>query len=141
MLGTALGVASCLLGCEDEDVIYQGSFASELTTAPETTPEAEPVAYECVPTPSACPAEPAAVPSYAGQIAGIIAQHCGSCHLENNLGGPWPFSQWIDVYDWVSSIRISLEQCLMPPPDTDAPLTPADRETLQTWLACGAPNN
>jgi hypothetical protein len=81
------------------------------------------------------------VPSYAGEIVGIIARHCGNCHLENNLGGPWPFSSWQDVNDWTSSIRISLEQCLMPPPESDAPLSPADRELFQTWLACGAPNN
>ncbi len=128
--GLALGM-SAALACADDDVSYQGSTAIDLSAA-------EPVAYECVPTPSACPAE---VPSYAGEVAGIIERHCGNCHIEDNLGGPWPFSRWQDVYDWASSLRISLEQCLMPPPETDAPLSPEDREKLQAWLACGAPEN
>lgn len=118
---------------------YEGALAQNPS---ETVAELDPAAYECVPipgsTPSACPA---VVPSYAGEIAGLIERHCGGCHLEDNLGGPWPFSNWQDVYDWAVSMRISLEQCLMPPPDTDAPLSATDRERLQSWLACGAPNN
>lgn len=110
---------------------YQGEPGTEVA-------QAEPVAYECVPTTSACPDE---VPSYAGEIAGLIQRHCGNCHVEDNLGGPWPFSHWQDVYDWSSSLRISLEQCLMPPPESDAPLSATERERLQSWLACGAPNN
>lgn len=134
----ALGICACVLGCEDDTVSYQGSLA----TVPTDDPTAlEPVSYECVPLPSACPSEPSEVPSYAGEIAGIIERHCGNCHLEDNLGGPWPFSHWQDVYDWNTSLRISLEQCLMPPPESDAPLSAAERERLQSWLACGAPNN
>jgi hypothetical protein len=81
------------------------------------------------------------VPSYAGEVAGIIEQHCGNCHLENNLGGPWPFTYRQDIVDWQSSIRSAVELCLMPPPESDAPLSATDREKLQSWLACGAPDN
>ena len=129
-----LVAGASVLGCHDDDVSYQGSFAN----TPADGEAAEPVANECVPTPSACPSE---VPSYSGEIAGIIERHCGNCHLDDNLGGPWPFSVWQDVYDWSLSLRLSLEECLMPPPETDAPLSPTDRERLQAWLACGAPNN
>lgn len=127
----ALGLCALGAACVDDDVSYQGSLAEEIA-AP------EPVAYECEPTPSACPGE---APSYSGEIAGIFERHCGACHIEGNLGGPWPFRDWHDISDWALSIRISLEECLMPPPESDAPLSPADRETLQTWLACGAPDN
>jgi hypothetical protein len=129
VLGLCLGAA---LACDGDDVTYrEDSAASDLTAG-------EPAVYECSPLPSACPTE---VPSYAGEIAGIIERHCGNCHLENNLGGPWPFTHWQDVYDWNGSLRVTLEQCLMPPPDTDAPLSETDRVKLQSWLACGAPNN
>jgi hypothetical protein len=133
VLGLCLSAA---LACQDDDVTYQGS-ADQGSAASDLTAD-ETAVYECSPLASSCPAE---VPSYAGEIAGIIERHCGNCHLENNLGGPWPFTRWQDVYDWNGSLRVTLEQCLMPPPDTDAPLSETDRVKLQSWLACGAPNN
>jgi hypothetical protein len=126
--------AVCLAAtaCEDDPVLLQGSLAGEPAAV------GEPVAYECSPMPSACPTE---APSYAAEVAGIIEQHCGSCHLENNLGGPWPFSDRQDIVDWLSTVRSAVELCLMPPPESEAPLSPTDREKLQSWLACGAPDN
>jgi hypothetical protein len=128
--GLALTLCLTVLACDDDAMLVgepgQGEQQMQL------------VGYECAPTPSACPAE---VPSYGGEIAGIIERHCGNCHLDDNLGGPWPFTQRQDIVDWLSSVRSAVELCLMPPPESDAPLSPVDREKLQSWLACGAPDN
>jgi hypothetical protein len=87
---------------------------------------------------SDCPAE---LPSYANEVAPLFAAHCGQCHSSDNPLGPWPLDNASDIADWSLSIKADLEDCLMPPPDSDAPLSDADRQTLHVWLACGAPNN
>ncbi|HEU4579656.1 MAG TPA: hypothetical protein VFS67_15465 [Polyangiaceae bacterium] len=85
-----------------------------------------------------CPAE---LPSYANEVAPLFAAHCNQCHNGQDPRGPWPLNDPIDIGDWALSIKADLEDCLMPPPDSKAPLSDADRQTLHTWLACGAPNN
>ena len=101
----------------------------------------EPVA----PTTAACPILsyecPAELPSYANEVAPIFAAHCNQCHNGEDPRGPWPLNDPIDIGDWALSIKADLEDCLMPPPDSDAPLSAADRQTLHVWLSCGAPNN
>jgi uncharacterized membrane protein len=96
-------------------------------------------------TPSVCPVLPsecpAVVPSYANEVAPIIATHCGQCHTREDISGPWPLDDPTDVADWATQIQLDLSECLMPPRETDAPLSDADRETLHTWLMCGAPVN
>jgi hypothetical protein len=92
----------------------------------------------CVPLPNECPD---LIPSYTDEIAPIIAAHCGQCHTAEDPNGPWPFDDVTDVADWRLEIQLSLEECLMPPLDTAAPLSAADRQTLHAWLVCGAPPN
>ena len=87
---------------------------------------------------SECPAE---LPSFANEVAPLFAAHCGQCHSPADPFGPWPLDNASDISDWSLSIKADLEDCLMPPPDSDTPLSDADRQTLHTWLACGAPAN
>jgi len=117
--GLALALAfvgSCLLACDDE--------------------AEHPLALVCPTLSSECPP---VLPSYANEVAPIIAAHCGQCHSRENPSGPWPLDDLGEIADWASAIQANLAQCLMPPPETDAPLSDADRDTLQVWLMCGAP--
>ena len=111
-LGAVLGAASC----DDADTIT--SVCPVLTS-------------EC----------PAVLPSYTNEVAPIIATHCGQCHTHADPTGPWPLDDPTDVADWSIQIQLDLSDCLMPPEDTDVPLSAADRDTLHTWLMCGAPLN
>jgi hypothetical protein len=119
--GVVLGIGSSgllgLLACEDA---------------------AERPALVCPTLSSECPA---LVPSYANEVAPILAAHCGQCHTRENPSGPWPLDDPLDIAEWATSIQADLSECLMPPPDADAPLSDADRETLHAWLSCGAPAN
>jgi len=119
-----LGLAGSFFAC--------GFFACGSDDAVAPTTAACPIlSYEC----------PAELPSYANDVAPIFAAHCGACHNGEELGGPWPLTNPIEVGDWAPQIKADLEDCLMPPPDSKTPLSDADRQTLHTWLQCGAPNN
>jgi hypothetical protein len=107
-----------VLGCEDE--------------------AKRPSALACPTLSNECPAE---VPSYVNAVAPIIAAHCGQCHTREDPTGPWPLDDRQDVADWALTIQQDLADCLMPPPDSDPPLSDADRETLHVWLTCGTPEN
>jgi hypothetical protein len=113
-LVAALGAGLWASGCEDADLV------------PSTCPS---LSSEC----------PAVLPSYNGEIAPLIATHCGQCHTQADPTGPWPLDDATDVADWAAQIQLDVRECLMPPPDTDAPLSAADRQMLYTWLNCGAP--
>jgi len=97
-----------------------------------------PPALVCPTLSSECPA---VVPSYTNEVAPILAAHCGQCHTRENPSGPWPLEDPSDLADWATSLQADLSECLMPPPDADAPLSDADRDTLHVWLMCGAPAN
>lgn len=99
---------------------------------------AAPTTAACPILSSECPAE---LPSYANEVAPLFAAHCNQCHNGADPAGPWPLNNPIDIGDWARSIQADLEDCLMPPPDSDPPLSDADRQKMHDWLSCGAPNN
>jgi hypothetical protein len=82
-------------------------------------------------------------PSYANQVGPIIQAHCtgSGCHSPSDApNAPWAFTSEDDVSEWSFAIQGDIADCLMPPPGS-APLEEADRELLNAWLTCGAPNN
>jgi hypothetical protein len=79
-------------------------------------------------------------PSYKDTIAPIIAARCASCHT--GVGNaPWPLDTWDDLAEWADLVATSVDGCTMPPSDAGVPFTAGERESLRTWLICGAPNN
>jgi hypothetical protein len=100
----------------------------------------EPEPRVCTPLSEECPAE---VPSYARDIAPLIERRCGSCHRdpENGRQTPWPFYDYQDVLDWDFTIMVSLDDCSMPPVNSNVPFPDEERQMLYAWLMCGAPNN
>jgi len=99
---------------------------------------AEPAALVCTPLPTDCPDE---APSYANVVAPIVENNCSQCHYPGNPDGNWPLNDPIDIADWSASIQLSLADCLMPPRDSDLIMTDTDRQTLNAWIVCGAPDN
>ncbi len=83
------------------------------------------------------------VPSYESDIAPLLDRACNStCHAPGV--GPWPLTDYSDVYAWSSAIAFDVSDCAMPPLDAGAgngPLSDAERATLLDWIACGAPDN
>ena len=82
--------------------------------------------------PADCP-DPA--PSYA-DVAPIFAQRCASCHTED-VGAPWPLDTYERVTDWGPVVRDDLLRCSMPPSNSDAPMSAAERQRILTWIGCG----
>jgi hypothetical protein len=83
-------------------------------------------------------------PSYAGQVGPIIQAHCAGsgCHSKSeDPSAPWAFDDEDDVAEWSFQIQNNLSDCLMPPSGHEPALSEADREALNDWIACGAPDN
>jgi len=96
--------------------------------------------------PPACPgvteaACPNIVPSYTSDIAPIIAARCEHCHAVDNAQGLWPLSDQEGVNEWSDTILRQIRACAQPPPASGYALTLDERQTLEAWLVCGAPDN
>jgi cytochrome c553 len=86
----------------------------------------------------ACPASGA--PSYASTVAPLVAAACLSCHAPGGEQSSRTFETYAHLYAQRSPVLNQLHACLMPPVDGPQ-LSDADRQTIETWLVCGAPNN
>ena len=107
------------------------------TLAAACSDDAEPAGFACTPLPTECPGE---APSYTSVVAPIIENNCNQCHnQDDNIA--WPLGDPTEIADWRDSMLLNLDACEMPPRDSDVILTHADREALNAWLVCGAPNN
>src|SRR3989442_6836953 len=96
----------------------------------------------------ASPAEPALqAPTYTKDIAPLLAERCGICHI---AGGPAPFSllTYADSKRHATEITALTRTRYMPPwkadPDNGPfvgqhPLTDAEIDRIQQWVAGGAP--
>jgi hypothetical protein len=71
---------------------------------------------------------------------GIVEAGCVACHYPGNPYSQFVLSTYPDLYKNRGSALNQVYACLMPLADA-APLTPADRADLLTWLVCGAPDN
>ena len=89
-------------------------------------------------TVESCPDE---VPSYEHEIAPLMEARCQTCHAAKNDAGLWSLGDQESVADWSVTILRQIRSCSQPPPDSGVYLTATERNTLETWLVCGAPNN
>jgi hypothetical protein len=91
---------------------------------------------------SDCPTTP---PSWQTDVQPLIAEYCLRCHGDGGIEqGQFDYTTYAGVYRNRSEMLTQLYQCQMPPFDASPPATmPAqtDRQTLVSWLACGAPDN
>lgn len=87
--------------------------------------------------PDACPAVP---PSYAADVAPLLHDRCGACHTVDGLATIYPYDTYMQVKSQRLGILSQLHSCLMPPADQPQP-TAAERQTIFSWLVCGAKDN
>jgi uncharacterized membrane protein len=88
--------------------------------------------------PDACPATP---PSYSGQVEAIIASRCLPCHGPGGVEfAAKPEATYPEVKAAAIDMYSQVLDCVMPLADAGQP-TPAERQALLEWFACGAPNN
>jgi len=84
---------------------------------------------------------PDSVPSYASDIAPILDARCNHCHDPDIPDGPWPLTDQQSVHEWSATILRQIRACTQPPPDSGYALTLEERQALEAWLVCGAPDN
>ncbi len=88
--------------------------------------------------PASCPATP---PSYQTDVAPILAARCTTCHSPGGAGSAFfDFTSYASVYAGRSAMLNAVYACKMPPSGAAALESP-ERQTLLTWLVCGAPDN
>ena len=88
--------------------------------------------------PATCPSP---LPSYQNQVGALLQTYCAACHSPSGVAFDHVFETYSEVISQHGAILNQINACNMPPPDGGAPLPEADRKTMVTWLACGAPNN
>jgi hypothetical protein len=121
----ALAVAAALLLCACAD--RAGDGPSDAATA-------------CPALPSSCPAD---APTYAKDIAPLIAAKCVPCHSPGQVAAARDFTTYAKFTMWQSTALVQIGRCLMPPDDAgpDQALSPAERTELLQWFVCGSLNN
>ena len=87
--------------------------------------------------PASCAATP---PSYARDVAPILASKCVVCHGPGGVESNRDLSSYDHVHALRSSVLNQVHACAMPPADGEA-LTAPERATLLGWLVCSAPQN
>lgn len=113
------------------------ALLAALATACSDDPQSEPEAAACdAPERSSCPAT---TPSYAADVAPLIAERCARCHRPGAGANQPPFDTHAKVFRQAGTILTVLHLCQMPP--RGAPLSADERALLIGWLACGAPEN
>ncbi len=87
------------------------------------------------------------MPSYANEVAPILRSHCVECHRDGAIG-PWSMDGHGRVRNYARMIEEVLLTRRMPPWDADPnfgkfanahELTREETQTLQRWIAAGAP--
>jgi len=90
---------------------------------------------------------PAAVPTYARDVAPILYKHCTECHRPGEIA-PMSLMTYADVRPWAKAIRDEVGAGNMPPWHADPAhgtfrnargLTGAEKDTLTRWANAGAP--
>ena len=98
------------------------------------------------PTEGAGP-QPAAAPTWVGDIAAIFAHHCQACHQPGQLA-PFALLDYDEVSGWAETIREVVTEGRMPPwhasPDyghfsNDPSLSADERAKIVAWVDAGAP--
>lgn len=87
-----------------------------------------------VEAPESCP-DPA--PVYK-DVASIVKQRCESCHSPK-WTGPWPLNTYENLSEWQGTVRSTLLDCSMPPPEEGLTMPIKDRMLILNWLHCGLP--
>jgi hypothetical protein len=87
------------------------------------------------------------IPTFSKDVAPILYTHCTECHRAGEIA-PMSLMTYLEARPWARAIRDEVGDGHMPPWHAEAPrgtflnerrLTDAERDTLLTWAANGAP--
>ena len=84
---------------------------------------------------------PSRIPSFSRDVTSIVQSRCSGCHSPFNDAGLWPLNDQQSLSDWQISILQVLRACSQPPPASGVALTLSERQAIEAWLVCGAPDN
>jgi hypothetical protein len=87
--------------------------------------------------PASCPAP---APSYARDVAPLIASHCVGCHGPGGIEQMMALGSYGGLVARRGTLLSQIYSCQMPPADAGA-LPAAEGDIILAWLVCGAPNN
>jgi thiol-disulfide isomerase/thioredoxin/mono/diheme cytochrome c family protein len=85
--------------------------------------------------------------TYSKQVARIFQDHCVSCHRPGEIG-PFSLTSYKEAAGWADMIQEVVQEQRMPPWHAnpkyghfrnDKSLSAAEKETIQKWVAAGAP--
>jgi hypothetical protein len=81
-------------------------------------------------------------PSWHSDVQPLVITFCDRCHGDGGIGQSFfDDTSYGGVYKARASIATQVNFCSMPPADASPPAvmpTPEERQTLLSWLACGA---
>jgi hypothetical protein len=89
----------------------------------------------------------AAAPTYSKDVAPILYENCTVCHRPGEIG-PFSMLTYTETRPWVKAIASQVANGTMPPWHADPTygtfmndrrLSAAEKETIQKWVAAGAP--
>ena len=89
---------------------------------------------------------PSTTPSWKTDVQPLIATYCFQCHGDGGIEqAKLDYTTYAGVFMNRAEIITQVYECMMPPSDASPPpmaYPNADqRETIVSWVACGAPNN
>ncbi len=88
---------------------------------------------------------PATPPSWQGDVQPLIATYCLTCHSDGGVApSTFDYTSYAGVFKNRAEMLTQIYQCLMPLTDASPPAAQpslADRQTIVSWLVCGAPDN
>lgn len=89
-----------------------------------------------------CPATP---PSWQNDVQPLIVTYCLTCHSDGGVApSTFDYTSYQGVFKNRAEMLTQIYQCLMPLAGASPPAAqpdPTERQTLVSWLVCGAPEN
>jgi hypothetical protein len=89
-----------------------------------------------------CPATP---PSWQNDVQPLIGTYCLTCHSDGGVApSKFDYTSYAGVYENRAEMLTQVYQCQMPLVDASPPAeqpSAAERQTIVSWLVCGAPEN
>ena len=86
-----------------------------------------------------------AVPSWSQDVEPLVQKYCANCHTDGGAGmSLFNATSYATVHSGAATMATWVNNCMMPLLDATPPQaypTDEERQTILSWIACGAPKN